>query len=123
MRAMARHPETLSDRDWSDQVDIVGGDAEDANAVRRALNGVDVAYYLIHAMRSGPRYEALDRALARTFAEAARQNHVRRIVYLGGMHPDEVLSPHLESRREVGETFLRSGVPTVVLQAAVILGT
>src|SRR3712207_7364779 len=47
----------------------------------------------------------------------------RRIVYLGGLHPDGPLSPHLESRREVGEILLASGVPTAVLQAAVVLGS
>jgi hypothetical protein len=45
-------------------------------------------------------------------------------VYLGGLHPEgHDLSPHLSSRREVGEILLASGVPTTVLQAAVILGS
>ena len=35
-------------------------------------------------------------------ARAARAAHVRRIVYLGGLHPDGELSPHLRSRAEVG---------------------
>ncbi len=47
-----------------------------------------------------------------------------RIVYLGGLYPQgEELSPHLDSRREVGEILLASGVPTTVLRAAVILGS
>src|SRR5690606_9470268 len=58
------------------------------------------------------------------FARAAREAGVRRIVYLGGLVPrDEDLSPHLESRTEVGEILLASGVPTTVLRAAVILGS
>ena len=48
----------------------------------------------------------------------------RRIVYLGGLSPEgEELSPHLRSREEVGRILLASGVPTAVLQAAVVLGS
>ncbi|WP_091531640.1 SDR family oxidoreductase [Microlunatus soli] len=124
VRALARHPETLADRPWRPSIEVVGGDARRADQMRSALDGVQIAYYLIHAMGSGAHYDARDRHLARTFAEAARGAGVGRIVYLGGMHPrDEVLSPHLESRREVGEIFLSSGVPSIVLQAAVIIGS
>ncbi len=49
---------------------------------------------------------------------------VHRIVYLGGLHPNDAkLSPHLRSRVHVGEIFLRSGVPTLVLQAGVVIGS
>src|SRR5690606_10736695 len=54
----------------------------------------------------------------------AREAGVRRIVYLGGLVPDEEeLSAHLASRTEVGEILLDSGVPTTVLRAAVVLGS
>src|SRR5690606_32026093 len=79
---------------------------------------------LVHALGSGQRFESKDRATALTFARAAREAGVRRIVYLGGLVPrGEVLSPHLESRKEVGEILLASGVPTTVLRAAVIIGS
>lgn len=124
VRALARRPQVLSDRPWSDQVEVMGGDADDRDDLRAALDGVDVAYYLIHAMRAGASFEAIDRRTARRFAEAARESGVGRIVYLGGMHPSVgELSPHMESRREVGEIFLESGVPSVVLKAAVIIGS
>ena len=61
--------------------------------------------------------------MARAFARGARAGGARRLVYLGGLYPDaEDLSPHLDSRKEVGEILLDSGVPTTVLRAAVILG-
>ena len=45
-------------------------------------------------------------------------------MYLGGLHPDDAeLSPHLRSRVEVGEILLASGVPTLVLQAGVVIGS
>jgi uncharacterized protein YbjT (DUF2867 family) len=124
VRAMARHPQRLRDRDWVDRVEVVDADASDAAQARVALDGVDVAYYLIHSIGSGRAFAARDRDTARTFAVAARAAGVRRIVYLGGLHPgDEELSQHLASRREVGDILLASGVPTTVLQAAVIIGS
>ncbi|WP_152202585.1 SDR family oxidoreductase [Georgenia thermotolerans] len=124
VRAMARHPERLEGRDWRERVEVVAADATDPQDLDRALAGVDVAYYLIHALGAGATFEQRDRATARRFAVAAREAGVRRIVYLGGLHPaGEELSPHLESRREVGEILLASGVPTTVLQAAVIIGS
>jgi len=89
-----------------------------------ALDGVDVAYYLIHSLGAGADFESLDRTQARNFVVAARACQVGRIVYLGGLYPDgEKLSPHLKSRKEVGEIFLAGAVPTTVLRAAVIIGS
>src|SRR5680860_937883 len=124
VRVVTRQPRNLADREWHDQVEIVRGDAADPDALTEALRGVGVAYYLIHSLGTGADFEALDRAHARNFALAARACKISRIVYLGGLYPEaEKLSPHLESRKEVGEILLASGVPTVVLRAAVILGS
>jgi uncharacterized protein YbjT (DUF2867 family) len=124
VRVMARRPRRLDGRDWRDRVEVVEGDASDPDQMARAVEGVDVAYYLIHALNTGRRFEARDRHTARTFGTACREAGVGRIVYLGGLHPDgEELSAHLGSRREVGEILLSSGVPTTVLRAAVILGS
>jgi uncharacterized protein YbjT (DUF2867 family) len=127
VRALARHPERLRGRPWmtpSDgHLEVVAGDATDPDDLRAAMAGVHVAYYLIHAIGSGDRFAALDRRTALGFGRAAREAGVARIVYLGGLHPDGELSEHLDSRREVGEILLASGVPTTVLRAAVILGS
>jgi uncharacterized protein YbjT (DUF2867 family) len=120
---MARKPETLRDRPWADQVEMVRADASDAGSLTAALDGVDVAYYLIHALGTSG-FEQTDRDNARQLGAAARQAGVGRLVYLGGLAPDdEELSAHLRSRLEVGEILLSSGVPTAVLRAAIIIGS
>ena len=53
VRCLARDPGKLSDRPWSDDVEIAVADATDESAVRLALEGVDVAYYLIHSLGTG----------------------------------------------------------------------
>ncbi len=122
---MARDPRKLSDRPWSDDVEIAVADAADESAVRRALEGVDVAYYLIHSLGTDASFERRDRTAAGTFAAAAKAAGVQRIVYLGGIISGRAgeLSPHLRSRAEVGDILLASGVPTAALQAAVIIGS
>lgn len=103
------------------------GDVTDAASVAAALRGVDVAYYLVHALGTGEDFEETDRRAARIFGEQARAAGVRRIVYLGGLTPagvpEQELSPHLRSRAEVGRILLHSGVPTTVLRAAVVIGS
>jgi len=124
VRAMTRDAGRLRDVPWVAQVDVVEADALEADDVAAALAGVDVAYYLVHSIGSGGEFEQTDRIAAQTFAHAARNAGVGRIVYLGGLVPEgEELSPHLRSRLEVGDILLASGVPTAVLQAAVILGS
>lgn len=124
VRVMARQPRNLSDREWFDEVEFVQADAEDPRSLAEALRDVQVAYYLIHSMGAGSQFADLDRTTAENFAHAAKEAAVERIVYLGGLYPkEEILSPHLQSRKEVGEILLASGVPTTVLRAAVIIGS
>lgn len=124
VRALARNPDRLRGRPWYGQVEAVTADAADPEQIGPALEGVDVAYYLVHSLGTGRTFEERDRRTAHAFADAARAAGVRRIVYLGGLAPrGEVLSPHLASRTEVGQILLASGVPTTVLRAAVILGS
>jgi len=125
VRCMARDPSKLGGRPWSDEVEVAVADAADPAAVGRAMADVDVAYYLIHSLGTGPSFEDRDRAAARIFAGAAAAAGLRRIVYLGGIASGDParLSPHLRSRGEVGDILLASGVPTAVLQAAVIIGS
>ncbi len=124
VRCVVRTPAKLRDRPWLNQVEVIAGDLADSDTVARALNGIDVAYYLVHSLGSGRRFERHDRELARTFGRTARAEKVQRIIYLGGLYPENTeLSAHLDSRREVGEILLDSGVPTAVLRAAVIIGS
>lgn len=122
VRVLTRTRAGIADREWADHVEVIVGDAADDEALRRALDGVQVAYYLIHSMDGGD-FEARDRELARSFARLAGEAGVRRIVYLGGIHPDDAeLSPHLASRAETGQILLDGPVPAACLQAAVVIG-
>lgn len=124
VRVLVRDEAKARAREWSDQVEIAQGDATEADDVRRALEDVDVAYYLLHSIGTGSGFADAEQQIAQTFADAAQDAGVRRIVYLSGMVPkDEELSEHLRSRTQVAQTLLDSGVPTAVLQAGVVIGS
>lgn len=125
VRVLARDAEErLPVFEWGDQVEGVSGSADDPQIIGQAVDDVDVLFYLVHSMAAGPGFEEADRRAAEAVANAAAAASVGRIVYLGGLHPDGVqLSKHLRSRVEVGDIFLRSGVPTLVLQAGVVIGS
>ncbi|QIZ33466.1 SDR family oxidoreductase [Saccharopolyspora sp. ASAGF58] len=123
VRCLVRSPEKLRDVPWRDQVEVARGDLLDADAVRAACDGADVLFYLVHSLRQKG-FNDLDRRSASIAAREAERAGISRIVYLGGVHPASgELSEHLRSRAEVGEILLGSGVPTAVLQAAVIIGS
>ena len=105
------------------RVEVIEGDAGDADDLARVMEGVSCAWYLLHSMDEGAGFAEREEEMARGFGEAARAAGVGRIVYLGGLHPDGTeLSEHLASRVKVGDVLMASGVPTAALQAGVVLG-
>ena len=122
VRVMARTPAKLDDVPWRGRVEVVQGDVTDVEQVRTALEGQQVLYYLVHSML-GANFVDVDARGASIVASAAAEAGLSRIVYVGGIIPvEQELSAHLASRAEVGELLHKSGVPTVELRAAVIIG-
>ena len=123
VRCIARHPEYLISR-ISDHAEVIQGDVLDAASLKAAFKDIDVAYFLVHSMGSKAAFEEQDRQAATNFSKAAREARVQRIIYLGGLSTDrQTLSPHLRSRLEVGHILRESGVPTIELQASIIIGS
>lgn len=117
VRAMTRCPEA-----YDGQGTPVGADVSDPDSLRPALEGVDVAVYLVHSL-DDPDFERKDAQAARNFSAAAAAAGVRQIVYMGGLgDDDDDLSAHLRSRREVEHLLGEDGVPVTVLRAAIVVG-
>ena len=123
LRCLARRPEFLRPR-VSPSTEVVAGDVLDRDSLDTAMQGVSVAYYLVHSMGSEGSFEENDRRAARNFGEAAKAAGLGRIIYLGGLGNDEeILSPHLRSRQEVGRILRQSGVPTLEFRASIVIGS
>jgi len=123
VRCLARRPEFLQSR-VGPQTELARGDVLDVASLPPVMQGVDVAYYLVHSMGSSGNFEEQDRQAAQNFAAAAREAGVRLIVYLGGLGEDvDELSPHLRSRHEVGEILRASSVPVIEFRASIVIGS
>ena len=122
VRCLARDPEAAAEK-LDGRCEIVRGDVLERETLDSAVEGVDVAYYLVHSMGRGgdADFEERDRRGARNFAEAAKDAGVERIVYLGGL--GEGTSPHLRSRQETAEGLASTGIPLTYFRAAIVIGS
>jgi uncharacterized protein YbjT (DUF2867 family) len=113
---LSRREQPASDVTW------MQADANDAESVRRALEGVDVAYYLVHSLGMSD-FESRDRTAAKTVAEQAASAGLSQLVYLGGLGDDSPdLSAHLRSRLETERELASGPVPVTTLRAAIVIG-
>jgi uncharacterized protein YbjT (DUF2867 family) len=111
--------------DWpaSEHVQSVAADALDPESLRRALDGADVVYYLVHSLGQANFGDVDRRAAANVAAEAARAG-IEQIVFLGGLGDDDPnLSEHLRSRAETARVLADGDVPVTTLRAAVVVGS
>jgi uncharacterized protein YbjT (DUF2867 family) len=123
VRCVARQPEFLRPR-VAPSTETVQGDVLEPASLKRSMEGVHTAYYLVHSMHGGSGFQEKDREAARNFGHAAAATGVRRIIYLGGLGDEtRPLSAHLHSRQEVGEVLRASGVPTIEFRASIIIGS
>ena len=125
VRCLARNPNRLEGVDWRSEVEVATADVLDRPSLDAALSGIEVVYYLVHAMGHAGDFERTDRLGAENTSVAASKAGVSRIIYLGGLGEDdpERLSSHLASRHEVGQVLAAGSVAVTELRAAVIIGS
>jgi uncharacterized protein YbjT (DUF2867 family) len=120
VRGFARTPERMPL-----PLPVIRGDAVSGQGLAEALDGVEVAYFLIHSMEpaTGGSFMLRERTSAQNFARAAADAGVRRIVYLGGLVPaDRAPSAHLSSRRAVEDILLDAVPDSVAFRASIVIG-
>lgn len=120
VRALARNPERASDlRDIG--YEVRKADVLEPETLAPALEGVGVAYYLVHSMGRGSDadFAQRDEDGARNFAAAAAAAGVRRVVYLGGLGEG---SKHLASRHATAQILRAGDVPVAYFRAAAVIG-
>jgi uncharacterized protein YbjT (DUF2867 family) len=119
---------------YNGAVEIVEANVQDYSQLVKAMNGVNIAFYLIHSMEGSSKewkkFSQRDRLAAQNFARAATECSVDRIIYLGGLIHEEgtegnneaLLSDHMRSRKEVGDILRTCTARVTIFRAAVILG-
>lgn len=121
VRAAARNAAVLEGREWSG-VECVAADALRADTLPAVMRDVTVAYYLVHSMASGRDFARLDLQAAANFRDVATAAGVKRIVYLGGLIPEQPESIHLRSRYDTGQILRQGSVPVTEVRAGMIIG-
>jgi uncharacterized protein YbjT (DUF2867 family) len=118
--ALARHPERADDLAAAG-CEVRRADVLEPDTLGPALEGAEVAYYLVHSMGrgGGGDFASRDQEGARNFADAAARAGVRRIVYLGGLGSG---SEHLNSRHATAVTLRAGEVPVAYYRAAAVVG-
>jgi uncharacterized protein YbjT (DUF2867 family) len=123
IRCLARNRERIN-KIKNTSVEVFQGDLLSYDSFRESFKGIDVAYYLVHSMDSKNDFERMESEAARNFTQAAVENNIKRIIYLGalGSEKEGTLSHHLQSRKKVGKILRESGIPVIEFQASIILG-
>jgi len=108
-------------------VKYVQADVFDNDELDKSMQGIEVVYYLLHSMEGSKsewqEFANREKIQAQNFLKSATKAGVKRIIYLGGLVNDSLdLSPHMKSRKDVGD-ILRSGViPVTEFRASLIIG-
>jgi uncharacterized protein YbjT (DUF2867 family) len=123
VRCLVRDPARLSGRPWAGEAEIVAGDVLRPEGLVQTMQGVQIAYYLVHSLAGGADFHERDLRAAGNFGTAARDAGVQRIIYLGALaEAGPGLSEHLRSRQQTGDALRAAGVPVTELRAGVIVG-
>ncbi len=123
LRILVRNPKSIG-LDVHVRTEVFRGDTFDKHSLENALEGIDVAYYLIHSLQH-ENYRELDKTSAQNFLDAAIKQGVKRIIYLGGLGIKEHASEYLLSRIETGEILSSrpDQIQTIWFRAGVIIGS
>ena len=123
VKVFVRDRKKVAQYTWANSVEIVVGNVTDYPATFKALNGVDVAFYLLHSINSSTKFDQIEKEMAATFGKAAADAKIKQIVYLGGIANDSKTSRHLKSRTDTGIELAKYGVPVLELRAGIIIGS
>lgn len=124
LRLFVRNKRKIREKS-KDQIEIYEGDTFHIDSLQHALEGIEVAYYLIHSMGAKGDFKELDRLSAENFLDACLKAKVKRIIYLGGLGEKQTASKHLLSRIETGEILSSKPdlIQTLWFRAGIIIGS
>ncbi|UCQ49961.1 SDR family oxidoreductase [Edwardsiella ictaluri] len=121
VRAAARRIRWLQERNWPG-VECQYVDLYQPQSLSTALDGIDLVYYLVHAMRDGDDFVRAELQAAQNVSRALSISRVQQVIFLGALQPPDDPSRHLAARRETGEILRTSGVPVTEVRSGIVIG-
>jgi uncharacterized protein YbjT (DUF2867 family) len=125
VRVLVRDAAKIVGQPWYSKVEVAVGSATEYPQILMALEDVHTAFYLLHSIGAGPRFDEVEQKMALTFGQAAKDAGVSQIIYLGGIisRGGNKASQHLASRANTGTCLSKFGVPVLQLRAGIIIGS
>lgn len=120
---VARRPDYLASRLPQNAV-AVQADFSRSELSLDLVEPCSVAFFLMHSLGEGQDFEAMEARVAQNFVATCKRLGVQKIIYLGGLFDDTVVdqSPHMRSRKRVGDILRESGIVVLEFRASVIIG-
>ena len=125
VRVLVRDSAKIVGQPWYSKVEVAVGSATDYSQLSKSLEGVHTAFYLLHSIGAGPRFDEVEQKMAMTFGQAAKDAKVSQIIYLGGIVSagGHKASQHLASRANTGKCLASFDVPVLQIRAGIIIGS
>ncbi len=124
VRCLVRDTSRLQGYPWRERIEIREGDALDFSSIVGAMQGIRIAYYLIHGMQGLRPDTERDLRAAHNFTSAAEEAGLQRIIYLGELAmASDKSSPYLQSRHETGVILRQGRIPATEFQAGMVIGS
>lgn len=106
---------------------FVQADVLEKDQLENSMKNIETAFYLLHSMEGNKKdwkdFAKREKLQAENFLNAAKKCGVKRIIYLGGLvNASLELSPHMKSRKEVGDILRSGNIPVTELRASIIIG-
>ncbi len=108
---------------YRSRIHIIEADLLDRDSLKKIPSQIDAAYYLVHSMTYSKDFARLEEMSASHFIERMDQTQVKQVIYLSGLSNEGKLSPHLSSRKRVGEILQKGKSPVTILMAGIIIGS
>ncbi|NDG85088.1 MAG: NAD-dependent epimerase/dehydratase family protein [Proteobacteria bacterium] len=120
LRALVRNPAKMTLLHPS--LEVIEGDVRDPGAVRDAMRGCELAYFLVHGLGEPDSFEHEEALAAQVFTQCSNDSGLERILYLGGLGSPDADSPHLRSRHLTGKILALGRAKVLEFRASIVLG-
>lgn len=104
-------------------IEVLKIDLLDATSLEQIPKNIDAAYYLVHSMSTSKDYLTLEKKSALNFRLAINTTKAIQVIYLSGIVNEEVLSKHLNSRKNVEDELKKGSYHLTTLRAGIIIGS
>ena len=112
------------DKETRSQIEVIEIDFLEDPKDNVVPQDIDAAYFLIHSMSSSTQdFDDMEAKTAENFNKYVSKTQIEQVIYLSGIVNDELLSKHLQSRKNVEDILYQGDFNLTVLRAGIIVGS